>query len=156
MDGDAQILEESAEGEKTAESAERTRRGGEEQGGLADKGDERRFVVALGPAAPVDRVFQQSGIATVVLGAGKDEAVRRAEESFQALRGIGHAFGVLKVLIEERQLVVVEIDEGDFGSSGGSSDGGGSEDGSVERAAPGTAGESDKLRRRHWEGTSER
>ena len=72
-----------------------------------------------------------------------------AEELFQALRVVGHAFGCFEILIEYGEWKIAQSDEGDFRARLARTFGGDGGEFLVERIAAKTAAESEDARYGH-------
>ena len=140
-DGDAEIAEDGAEVDETAEPAERAGGRGAEDGGFAGEGGDGRFVVGFCAGDPVDGVFEGGGDAAVVFRGGDDEPVVGEEELFEGAGGFGHAAGGFEVGVEEWEWEVAEGDDGDFCACGGCASGGGGGEFLIEGIAAETAAE---------------
>ncbi len=140
-ESDAEIAEDGAEVDETAQAAESAWGGGAEDGGFTGEGGDGRFGVGFGAGDPVDGVFEGGGDAAVIFRGGDDEPVVGEEELFEGAGGFGHAAGGFEVGVEEWEWEVAEGDDGDFSACGGCASGGGGGEFLIEGIAAETAAE---------------
>ena len=116
QEGNAEITEEHAERNESAQATESTWGSGHDDGTLPRKGGNRGLVRAIASGDPVDGILQRGGVGAIIFRGGDDQPLVREEEGLEPLGFLWLPTRRLEILVKERHREIAQLDQCDLGA----------------------------------------